>query len=208
MMDDINLTLILLAAFVGAASPGPATLAIARTSMMSGRKFGLVMAAGVTTGSLTWSILAALGLGALMLANAWMFESIRYLGAFYLLYLAYKSARACFASNTTLPAAVTFVSVQAAYAKGLALHLTNPKAILFFGSLFAIGVPQNSSPVSLFIVICAVGLQSAMIFHGYALLFSRPRMVSAYLRTKRWLEAVFALVFGAAGLRILASRWD
>ncbi len=50
-------------------------------------------------GSLIWSISAALGLGAIMLANAWVFEIIRYFGAAYLMYLAYKSARSAFSSK-------------------------------------------------------------------------------------------------------------
>ena len=80
MFESINLPLILLAAFLSTASPGPATLAIAGTSMSGGRRKGLAMAAGITTGSWIWSISAALGLGTLMLANAWAFETIRYLG--------------------------------------------------------------------------------------------------------------------------------
>ena len=76
MLLDINLPLILLAALVASASPGPATLAIAGTSMGSGRASGLSLASGITTGSLMWSVSAALGLGAVMLANAWMFEVV------------------------------------------------------------------------------------------------------------------------------------
>ena len=93
MMAEINLPLILVAAFIAVASPGPATLVIANTSMNSGRRYGLALASGITTGSLVWSISAAFGLGALMLANAWAFEIVRYFGACYLLYLAYKSVR-------------------------------------------------------------------------------------------------------------------
>src|SRR3546814_8375262 len=55
MIADVNLTLILLAALIATASPGPATLAIAGTSMASGRRYGLALAASVMTGSLTWS---------------------------------------------------------------------------------------------------------------------------------------------------------
>jgi threonine/homoserine/homoserine lactone efflux protein len=52
MILDINLPLILLAALVASASPGPATLAIAGTSMASGRASGLALVSGITTGSL------------------------------------------------------------------------------------------------------------------------------------------------------------
>jgi threonine efflux protein len=51
MSSSVNLALILSAAFVASASPGPATLAIAETSMRQGRKVGLALAAGITTAS-------------------------------------------------------------------------------------------------------------------------------------------------------------
>lgn len=205
-MSDINLPLILIAALIASASPGPATLAIAGTSMTSGRRAGLALAAGVTSGSLLWSVSAALGLGALMLANAWAFEIMRYFGAGYLLFLAFKSARSALVPGDAKSRIIATGSLRSAYGKGLALHLTNPKAILFFGSLFAIGVPPGSAPEDLALVIGAIGLQSFCVFHGYAVLFSLPGMMTTYSRLRRWFEAVFALAFGAAGLKILTTN--
>ncbi|UUX49711.1 LysE family translocator [Nisaea acidiphila] len=204
----MELPLILLAALVATGSPGPAILAIAGTSMTSGRKSGLAVASGVTTGSWAWSVAAAFGLGAVMMANAWLFEAIRYAGAGYLLYLALKSARSALRPGEFEVPGRPAASLRRAYGKGLALHLTNPKAILFFGSLFALGVPAGSSPEKLLTIILAVGFQSALVFHGYALLFSNPRLVRAYGRFRRWFEALFAVAFGAAGLRILTARAD
>ena len=62
--------LLLIGWAVAAASPGPATLAISVAAMGGGRAAGLAMAAGVVAGSASWGIAAALGLSALMLANA------------------------------------------------------------------------------------------------------------------------------------------
>ncbi|CTQ49765.1 LysE family translocator [Jannaschia donghaensis] len=204
---DIDLTLILLAALVAGASPGPATLAIAGTAMSpgGGRRAGLALAAGITCGSLTWSVAAAFGLGAVMLANAWMFEVVRYVGAGYLMWLAFKSARSAL-SRRALATTALSGTARGLFFKGLALHLTNPKAVLFFGSLYAIGIPPGAAPADLAIVIAAVGVQSALTFHGYALLFSVPAMTRTYVRLRRPFEAVFAAAFGAAGVKILTAR--
>lgn len=207
MNPDINLPLIMLAALIAGMSPGPATLAIAGTSMLSGRKQGLALASGITTGSLMWSISAALGLGALMLTNAWMLETMRYVGACYLLYLAYRAARSAFRRDLALAEDISVASYRTTFGKGLALHLTNPKAILFFGSLFSIGVPANSSPGDLAMVILAVGIQSALMFHFYAVLFSSKPMASAYAKARRWFEGMFAIAFGFAGFKILTTRF-
>jgi threonine/homoserine/homoserine lactone efflux protein len=202
---DINLPLILGAALIAGFSPGPATLAIAGTSMTSGRIAGLCLAAGITTGSLAWSVTAALGLGAIMVANAWMFEVVRYFGAGYLIYLAYKSARSALAQKTVQTRSVRG-GKSTLYAKGLLLHLTNPKAILFFGSLYSLGVPATASAWDIAIVITAVFVQSCIVFHGYAMLFSSQPMTTLYLKLRRWFEAAFALGFGLAGFKILTAR--
>ncbi|MEH6521316.1 LysE family translocator [Sulfitobacter sp.] len=205
MLLEINLPLILIAALVASASPGPATLAIAGTSMASDRASGLSLALGITTGSLIWSVSAALGLGAIMLANAWIFEVIRYFGAAYLMYLAYKSARSAISSKEINVKSMTG-NKRTLFTKGLLLHVTNPKAILFFGSLYSLGVPAGSSFQDLVIVISAVGIQSFLIFHGYALLFSSKAMTRLYLRLRRWFEGAFAIGFGAASFKILTAR--
>jgi threonine efflux protein len=208
--DAVNLPVILGAAFLAAASPGPSNLAIAETAMRGGRLSGLAFAAGVTTGGLAWSCAAALGLGAVMAANAWVFEAVRYGGGAYLLWLALRSARDAARPDAPDEGGPAGGGVRRSagrtYLRGLGLHLTNPKAILFFGSLYALGVGPGTSAAGLATVVAAVGLQSALIFHGYALLFSNERIARGYARLRRWLSAAFALAFGAAGLRMLVAR--
>ena len=51
-----------------------------------------------------------------------------------------------------------------------------------------------------------VGLNNAVIFLGYALLFSNAAMARAYANARRFFESVFAVLFGFAGIRILMLR--
>ncbi len=206
MVLSINLPLILSAAFVASASPDPATLAIADTSMQSGRRAGLALALGVSTGSLTWSIAAAIGLAAIMASSAWALEVLRYVGAAYLMLLALKSARSAIMGPAAVPHVKAELSPVRAYAKGLALHVTNPKPILFFGSLYTLGVSPRTSLPELVIVIALVGLQSTTIFTGYAWLFSNGRVACRYMRLRRWFEGAFAVIFAGASLKVLTSR--
>lgn len=205
-MSDVNLPLILGAALLAGASPGPATLTIAGTAMQRGRAAGLAVAAGVSSGSLIWSLAAAFGLGAVMLANAWMFELARYLGAAYLMYLALRSARAALRPGAPQLRPTGAPSLRAAYGKGLALHLTNPKAVLFFGALYAIGIPPGTAPSELLLAITAIALQSTLVFHGYALLFSSAAAARLYARLRRVFEALFAAAFASASWQILTAR--
>jgi threonine efflux protein len=88
----------------------------------------------------------------------------------------------------------------------VALHLTNPKAVLFFGALYAIGVPVGTPPGDLIMVILAVGVQSMIMFHLYAVIFSSRPMTAAYTGAKRWFETFFALAFGAIAVKVLTTR--
>lgn len=206
MNDSINYGLILGMAVMAILSPGPANLAIAGTSLASGRRFGLAVASGVTTGSWMWSLAAAAGLSAVMQANAWAFEIVRYCGAAYLMFLGVKSARSALNPRELKTRTLESSSRARAYRKGLMLHMVNPKAILFFGSIYSLGVPPDASPLDLFTVFALVGVISLVSFHSWAILFSSPAMVRGYMRFRRWFEGVFALGFGAASLRVLTAK--
>lgn len=205
-MPVAEFVLILLAWAIGGGSPGPATLAIAGTSMNRGRRAGVAVAAGMVLGSATWGLAAALGLSALMAANAWIVEVLRYVGAAYLLYLAFKSARSAFSEKPLMPVAAGQRHLLRLFAKGLLIHLTNPKAILGWGAVFAIAVPVGATQVAIFETYGALLAVSCCVFFGYALVFSTPVFVRGYQRLRRLFEGAFALLFGLAGLKILTAR--
>jgi len=190
-------------------SPGPATMGIAGTAMASGRPSALAFAFGILAGSATWGIAAALGLSALMLTNAWVFEIIRYLGAAYLGWLAFKALRRAWASQSKGEMGTPFSgSAKLLFAKGAAIHLTNPKAVLGWGSIYAIAAPATATPSMLFGYFGLLYAGSIIIFLGYAFLFSSERVVRIYARMQRWFDLAFAGFFGFASFKILTARFQ
>lgn len=205
-MEEINYLLIAAAALVAVASPGPATLAIMATSMSKGRIYGATIAAGILTGGLMWSVAAAFGLGAIMHANAWLFEVLRYIGAMYLLYLSYRSLRSVFTASELKTQVVEATSYGSVYLRGLLIHLTNPKAILFFGALYSLAIPAGTNAAGLVSVILFVATISASIFFGYAFIFSSEAVRNWYVRSQRMFNFAFGALFGFAGIRLLVTR--
>ena len=202
-MGDISYGIIILAALVAVASPGPATLAIANTSMSLGRKQGAIVALGITTGSLIWSLSVAFGVSALMVAEAWIMTWVRYFGAAYLIFMAWQSAKSSLVKPSFSQQKVVADRHWARhYLRGLALHLTNPKAILFFGSLYSIGIPNNTPLTEILLINFLIVFQGFVVFQLYAMLFSRPGVKTAYINAKQWFDRIFAVVFGAIGLSI------
>ena len=203
-MDELNWPLMLGAGIIASASPGPATLSIAGTSMRHGRRAGLSLSAGIMAGSYIWSATAAFGVGAILLAHVWMLETVRYCGGAYLLWLALKSLR-----SAMVPGAGKIADIPAPYGHfmaSLALHITNPKPILFFGMLFSIGVPAGTSAGELALVVIIIGLNNAAVFFTYAFLFSDGTTARPYARARRWFESVFVALFGLTGVQILTMR--
>ena len=197
--------LVLLGWAIAGGSPGPATLAISGTAMSAGRAAGVSVASGVVVGSASWGITAALGMSALMLANAWVFEVIRYAGAAYLLYLAAKSLRSAVRPK---PLTMQAQSNESLFLKGFLIHITNPKAILAWGAIYAIALPSGASTGMVWQLFGLLVTTSIIVFIGYGILFSHPAVVRGYVSAKRWFDALFAALFGAASLKILTARLE
>ena len=199
-----------LAIFVGwmlaGGSPGPATLGIAGTAMTSGRGSAVAFSLGILAGSAAWGIAAALGLSAVMLANVWLFEIVRYAGALYLGWLAFKALRAGWKGGEAAMGTPFTGSARTLFLKGAAIHITNPKAILSWGSIYAIALPAAASPAMLLQCFAVLYTGSCIIFLGYAFLFSSPAMVQGYAKARRWFDFAFGGFFGFASYKILTAR--
>ncbi|MBU2981113.1 LysE family translocator [Lentibacter algarum] len=136
----------LILAFVSAGillnlTPG-ADVAFAMASGMSGGpKSGIAAAFGITLGGLTHMLLAVVGLSAALKAVPHAYDVIRYLGAGYLLYLAYKSW------NSDPQASATGEnSLYPALKRGIITNILNPKVALFFLAFFPQFIRPEAGP--------------------------------------------------------------
>ncbi len=202
-MTTIAIPALLLGWALAGASPGPATLAISGTAMNQGRTAGLLLALGIVFGSASWGIAAGLGMSAVMMANPWVFELIRYAGAAYLGFLALKSLRRAWLG--TKPGAPTRMGRGGLVWKGALLHLTNPKAILAWGSIYSIALPAGAQGAAIWQLFAILIATSAIVFLGYGILFSTPAISAAYRRLHRVFDAAFGLFFGVVAAKILTA---
>ncbi len=204
-MDTIyNLLVAYTVAFIGAASPGPATLAIMSTSATYGRAAGLRLGLGIANGSVIWGLFAAFGMIALLAQFAWALALIKTIGGAYLLWLASKALHVALSPDQGVQAMQ--VTPKGLYWQGLALHLTNPKAMLSWAAIIAIGAPTGTSAGYMMALFAGVAIITFGTFIGYAVLFSTPRMMAGYQRLRRKINGALAAVFGFAGVKLLSSN--
>ncbi|WP_419904727.1 LysE family translocator [Kiloniella sp.] len=196
-----------IAYLVATISPGPANLAIMATSMREGRRPGILLAAGVVMGSLTWGILAAVGLSTFLFSYAWLMTAMRIAGGLYLLWLAYKSFRSCLRSQEpkALKTGKDKTGLQY-FLLGLGIHLTNPKSIFAWLSIIAVGVTPEAPAEISFVIVGGCWLLGIGVFGGYALAFSTQKMITLYGSFRRWIEGTASVIFGLAGFKLLTMR--
>lgn len=206
---DINSLLPVYAAYlIVTASPGPSNMTIMGVAMSRGRSAGLAVATGVIAGSMSWALLAATGLSAVLTRYAEALLVIKIAGGLYLLYLAAKSARTALRATPDAQAAAAGEPQRfgTLFRRGYMLHLTNPKAILGWLAIMSLGLHPEAAPHTLEAIIAGCALLGVTVFSGYALVFSTPLMVHGYRKVSRWIEGTLSLFFGYAGLRLLLSR--
>ena len=205
----LNSILLAYAAFMlGMISPGPNIMAVIGTSMGVGRKQGLALALGVSTGSFCWATMTVVGLSSLLVTYASALFVIKILGGLYLLWLAYKAFREAASSHDMSAIAITNGKrgIGGYYMRGLTVQMTNPKAALSWIAIISLGL-QADAPywVGLMIVIGAGSL--SVIFHSiYALAFSTKIMVRLYIGARRYLQALLGAFFTFAGIGLLINR--
>ena len=178
-------------------------MAIMGTSLSYGRIAGIRFAAGVVTGSVIWGVLAALGTALLLSQAAWMLMGLKIAGGCYFLWLAFKAGRSAY-RNT--PVYEGRINQRRLYFTGLALHLTNPKAVFSWTTIVVLGMPVGAPAYNTFFILAGCAVLAVIINFGYAVMFSNRHVVGAYRKVKRWVDGTLAVLFTLAGIRLLTWR--
>lgn len=199
------------ALMVGLISPGPALLGLMGVSLDRGRHAGQRFALGIGTGSFSIGLLTLTGLSAVLATYADAMTAIRIFGGLYLLWMSYRAFRTAFrkapaANGEAVSDAAPQISGRGYYLRGLALHLTNPKAILTWIAIISIGFSEGAPLWVGAAIVIGCGLLSTGIHLLYATAFSTAPAISIYRRAANWINGVLGVFFAVVGLRLLVNR--
>jgi threonine/homoserine/homoserine lactone efflux protein len=194
-------------------TPGPDTAITIRSTLLGGRRAGVMTAFGVVTGQACWSIAASAGVTALLVASEPAFLAVKLAGAAYLVYLGAQALRAAIrrvpvAGPLANDASPRRLAPRTAYRQGLVSDLGNPKMAAFFTSLlpqFAIGAGGASfeAMLALGLVFCALTwLWLAL----YATAVARMHAALRRPGIRRTIEVVTGTVLVALGLRLATEH--
>jgi threonine/homoserine/homoserine lactone efflux protein len=197
-MDIAALVVFAGALFVGAASPGPAITALVARVLARGVPGAIAFAAGLALGDVIWLTAAVLGLAFIAKTFALAFMVLKYLGAAYLLYLAWRMWRAPAVGHDAEPPSTE--RPLRLFAASLSLQLGNPKTMLFYLALLPNLMDLTEVTALGYLELAAVTLAvCAMVDGGYILLAARVRRLFTSARALRIVNrGSGALMAGAA----------
>jgi threonine/homoserine/homoserine lactone efflux protein len=193
----------LLTSLIVIVSPGTGVLFTLAAGLSRGSRASVVAAFGCTLGIVPHMAAAILGLAALLHTSALAFQTLKYLGVAYLLYMAWNTLRehgALRVEKEISPRSATQVIVSA-----ILINILNPKLSIFFLAFLPQFVSaEEAHPLSRMFELSAVFMLLTFgVFVGYGMfaaavrnhVISRPRVLT-------WMRRTFAGAFAALGLKL------
>ncbi|MEE4297904.1 MAG: LysE family translocator [Pseudomonadales bacterium] len=123
-------------------APGPDNIFVLTQSALHGRVAGVLVTVGLCTGLLVHTAAVALGVAAIFQTSALAFTALKFVGAAYLVYLAWGAFRAGAAELSSADAPELLG--RKLYLRGVVMNLTNPKVAIFFLAF----LPQFTDPAA------------------------------------------------------------
>lgn len=199
-VDPLTLAAFLPAALALNATPGADMMLCIAQGLRAGPLSATAASAGVALGVMVHATVAGLGLGAVVAAAPWAFDAIRWVGAAYLLWLAWRTLTRAGAGGTAPP-----VRAARAFREGLVVNLTNPKVILFVLAFLPQFVDPARGPIlPQFLIFGLILSLGGLLINGLVGVFagSLGRRLANSPRLARALGWLTAGVFTALAVRL------
>jgi threonine/homoserine/homoserine lactone efflux protein len=192
---------------VGAMSPGPSFVMVARTAVASSRTDGLAAALGMGVGGVLFAGVALLGLHVVLSAVPWLYLGLKVLGGAYLIFLGYLIWRGArkplrFAERVIDDRAITFLR---SFCLGLLTQVSNPKTAVVYASIFVSLLPREV-PLSVMLILpLLIFVIEAGWYAIVALALSASSPRAAYLRSKAWIDRAAGGVMTLLGIKLIVG---
>ena len=182
--------------------PGPNVALIVANSLAHGTRYGLMTVAGTSTAIAVHLVATFFATASLFTLLAWSFEYLRWLGVAYLVFLGVRTWRQ---HHNELTVAPQPGSMRGVFLRGVAISLTNPKVLFFYGAFFPQFIVAGQPIAPQLLALTGTFLILAIIVDsGWAILAGRLRgTVAGYTRLHHRLTGSVLI---AAGLGLATAR--
>ena len=200
----LSIVLILGALLVGAISPGPSFVLVARVAMGKSRADGIATSVGMGVGGVLFSALALMGLHAVFKNIPALYVALKISGGLYLIYLGiriWKGAGKSLTMANELTASKS--TLGKSFLIGLMTQISNPKTAIVYGSIFAALLPANIPNTIYYILPPLVFLVEAGWYLIVTLTLSTESPRAVYLRSKSLFDRLAGSVMAGLGGKLI-----
>ncbi|HED1543900.1 TPA: threonine export protein RhtC [Kluyvera cryocrescens] len=190
-------------------SPGPDFFFVSQTAVSRSRKEAMMGVLGITCGVMVWAGVALLGLHLIIEKMAWLHTIIMVGGGLYLCWMGYQMLRGALKKEKSAQGAEPQVELAQggrSFMKGLLTNLANPKAIIYFGSVFSLFVGDSVGAGERWGIFVPIIVETLAWFTVVASLFALPTMRRGYQRAAKWIDGVAGTLFAGFGIHLIISR--
>lgn len=190
-------------------SPGPDFFFVSQTAVSRSRKDAMMGVLGITCGVMVWAGVALLGLNLILEKMAWLHSIIMVGGGLYLCWMGYQMLRGALKKEqkpADVPQVELATSSGRSFLKGLLTNLANPKAIIYFGSVFSLFVGDSVGAGARWGIFVLIALETFAWFTVVASLFAMPAMRRGYQRLAKWIDGFAGALFAGFGIHLIISR--
>jgi len=191
-------------------SPGADFFLVLRQAAVHGRKAAFMTSLGIGAGLVVHVGYTILGLGLVIAQSVFLFNIIKWIGVSYLIFIGIIALKAQGSTMPALPqkAVPHFVeqSFWRAFMLGVGVNLLNPKAVLFFLSIFSGFVAPTTASSIQFIygLILIVTAVSWFVFLSFFM--ATQHVTRVFSRLSKWIDRLAGVVFIALGVRLMFQR--
>jgi len=186
-------------------TPGPDSLLVLRSSVRGGRRTGIQVAGGATSGSLFWGLCSAAGLTSIMAASAQAFRAVQLAGAAYLVFQGIRGWQA--ATSPLAGHDRPGPGPAPGFRTGLLSNLLNPKVGLFFLTVMPQLIPHHTH-IAAYALAFAVtdALIAGTWLATVAWISDKARMLLRRPRTRAVLDRAAGTTLVALGVKVAAGQ--
>jgi len=195
---------------IGAISPGPDFAMVLRQSVIHGRKEAIYTSLGISFALLVHGAYTILGLGIIISQSLILFTMLKYAGAAYLLWLGIsaflsKVPKAIDDEKSETP---TSISPIKAFTIGFLTNLLNPKAMLFFVSLFTIIISFDTQVLHKVFYVISMSIILFLWFSLVSIFFTTQKMRNSFYKLGKWFNRItgLALIFLAIKVALTTTK--
>lgn len=190
-------------------SPGADFALVVRQSIVHGRRSAIITSFGIGASLLFHISYTVLGLGLIVSKSLYLFSMLKWAGAAYLFYLGVRALRAPAPeapANIVADQATKQLSALRCFLKGFVTNALNPKAVLFFLSLFS-ALVSHETPI-LIQAGYGVVMSTALIswFVAVSIFFTMQSVRDRFVAFGRWFNRLTGFVFIGLGIKLATSQ--